>query len=91
MKPETPRIIQQGYIIELADGGPWLKDDIREAVKENPALRSPTFYRVKAEACGFDRLSCAEHLRFLADVIAMQDTLSWSSSDVNGSASADKI
>lgn len=24
----TPKIINQGYIIELAEGGPWLKDDL---------------------------------------------------------------
>ena len=24
----TAKILQQGYIVELADGGPWLKNDL---------------------------------------------------------------
>src|SRR6266478_2804029 len=54
-------------------------------------MSSVLFYRVKVDVVGEDRISCSAHLRKIADLIMRGDAPGWSTSDVNGSVSADRM
>lgn len=49
------------------------------------------YYGVRVEVVGDDRLSCSAHLRRIADMIMSGDAPGWTTSDVNGSANADRF
>lgn len=52
---------------------------------------SSAFYRIQVTVCGDDRLSCSAHLRKIADMVMSGDAPGWTTSDVNGSAWADRL
>lgn len=74
--------------------GNWEEPQGRAAQRTAGSLQQPgsaAFYRIQVTVCGDDRLSCSAHLRRIADLVMSGDAPGWTTSDVNGSAWADRL
>lgn len=78
---------------------PWCSERARkeneecicETASSFAAPAGSAYYGVRVEVVGYDSLSCSAHLRRIADMIMSGDAPGWTTSDVNGSASADRF
>ncbi len=78
---------------------PWCSERARKEsggciCKAESSFAAPlgsAYYGVRVEVVGDDRLSCSAHLRKIADMIMSGDAPGWTTSDVNGSANADRF
>lgn len=69
-----------------------LPEDVKRTAEAPFAARNGSaYYGVRVEVVGDDRLSCSAHLRRIADMIMSGDAPGWTTSDVNGSANADRF